>query len=552
MAEDINQIKEFVKNLSTPQKIAFSVIILLVVASLAGIIFWANTPEYGILYSNLSPDDAGEVIQKLKDMKIPYKVSGSIIKIPEDKVAEVRMELASQGLPKGGGVGFEIFDKSKFGMTETLERINYTRALEGELSRTISSLREVKSARVHIVLPKKSVFLEESEPAKASVILNLLPGATLSRTSVRSIVHLLASSVEGLNPENITVVDVYGRLLSKPQGDTEEDAITLKQIEAEKKLEEELSQKIVRLLEPVVGIGKVKADVDVELDFTKKEQIEELYDPDSQIERSKQTIKEELTQYESGGAPGVSSNVAMAANVAPTNVPIKVKKSTKETKNYELSKTVRKISYPTGVVKRLSVAVVVDDAVKTEEKDGKLVKKKVKREQAELEKIKNIVSAAVGVNKNRGDIIEVTNLSFDETSLKESDQFLNEYEKRQLIKTLIRYGVILIIALLIIFVVVKPLISKLIKVAQPEAPAPSFDGITPEGELPKGAEALERGEPVPILEEAAREEVERELAEQFKIPKETHKIEILKEKLIDFAKENPDDLAAVIKALLIE
>ncbi len=552
MAEDINQIKEFVKNLSTPQKIAFSVIILLVVASLAGIIFWANTPEYGILYSNLSPDDAGEVIQKLKDMKIPYKVSGSIIKIPEDKVAEVRMELASQGLPKGGGVGFEIFDKSKFGMTETLERINYTRALEGELSRTISSLREVKSARVHIVLPKKSVFLEESEPAKASVILNLLPGATLSRTSVRSIVHLLASSVEGLNPENITVVDVYGRLLSKPQGDTEEDAITLKQIEAEKKLEEELSQKIVRLLEPVVGIGKVKADVDVELDFTKKEQIEELYDPDSQIERSKQTIKEELTQYESGGAPGVSSNVAMAANVAPTNVPIKVKKSTKETKNYELSKTVRKISYPTGVVKRLSVAVVVDDAVKTEEKDGKLVKKKVKREQAELEKIKNIVSAAVGVNKNRGDIIEVTNLSFDETSLKESDQFLNEYEKRQLIKTLIRYGVILIIALLIIFVVVKPLISKLIKVAQPEAPAPSFDGITPEGELTKGAEALERGEPVPILEEAAREEVERELAEQFKIPKETHKIEILKEKLIDFAKENPDDLAAVIKALLIE
>ncbi len=552
MAEDINQIKEFVKNLSTTQKIAFSAIILLVVASLAGIIFWANTPEYGILYSNLSPDDAGEVIQKLKDMKIPYKVSGSIIKIPEDKVAEVRMELAAQGLPKGGGVGFEIFDKSKFGMTETLERINYTRALEGELSRTISSLREVKSARVHIVLPKKSVFLEESEPAKASVILNLLPGATLSRTSVRSIVHLLASSVEGLNPENITVVDVYGRLLSKPQGDTEEDTITLKQIEAEKKLEEELSQKIVRLLEPVVGIGKIKADVDVELDFTKKEQIEELYDPDSQIERSKQTIKEELTQYESGGSPGVSSNVAMAANVTPTNVPLKVKKSTKETKNYELSKTVRKINYPTGVVKRLSVAVVVDDAIKIEEKDGKTIKKKVKRDQAEIEKIKNIVSAAVGINKKRGDIIEVTNLSFDETSLKESDQFLKDYEKKQLIKALIRYGVILIIALLIIFVVVKPLISRLIKVTQPETPAPSLEGVTTEGELPKGAEALERGEPIPILEEAAREEVERELAEQFKIPKETHKIEILKEKLIEFAKENPDDLAAVIKALLIE
>ncbi len=552
MADELNQIKEFLKNLSLSQKIAFASIILIVIALLFGIIFWANTPEYGILYSNLSPDDAGDVIQKLKDMKIPYKVSGSIIKIPEDKVAEIRMELAAQGLPKGRGVGFEIFDKSKFGMTETLERINYMRALEGELSRTISSLKEVKSARVHLVLPKKSVFLEEREPAKASVILNLIPGAVLTENSVRSIVHLLASSVEGLSPENITVVDVYGRLLSKPGKASEEDTVDLKQIETEKKIERELADKVVRLLEPVVGVGKVKADVDVELDFTKKEQIEELYDPDSQIERSKQTIKEELTQYEKAGAPGVSSNVAMAATQTTTNTPLKVKKSTKETKNYELNKTVRKTLFPVGVIKRLSVAVVIDDAVKLTEKDGKIVKEKVKRSQKEINEIKNIVAAAVGYNENRGDIVEVTNLSFDETFLKESDIFMKEYEKRQLIKTAIKYGVILILALIVIFIVIKPALNKLSKAIKHTMPTPQLEGVSAEGELPSGAGVLEKGEAVPILEEAAREEIEKELAEQFKVPKETHKIEILKERLIDFAKENPDDLAAVIKALLVE
>jgi flagellar M-ring protein FliF len=541
MASVGEQIKSVFGRLSLSQKVFFTSVILIVLAGLIGLIMWANTPNYSILFSNLQDQDTSLIIQKLKDMKVSYKITGSTIRVPEDKVNELRITLAAQGLPRGAGIGFEIFDKSKIGTTEFVEQINYVRALEGELSRTISSINEVKSAKVHLVLPKKSVFLEEREPAKASIILNVLPGAGLSNSVIGAITHLVASSVEGLEPQNITVVDIYGRLLASPTSNSEDAELTNSQIDIQKKVSNRLSKQVTALLEPIVGIGKVRVNVKAELDFTKKEKVDEIYDPNVQIERSEQKETQKTSEVMQGGTPGVGSNVAGNTSQTASNTPGRISEKKKETKNYEINKSVLKTIFPTGGIKKLSVAVIVDDKVKEEEKNGKIIKTKTPRTVAELNKLKKLVIASIGIDENRGDIIEVANMPFSEVNIKEAEQYIKNKQQKEFIKIIIKYAVILILSLILIFMVLKPMVKKVTVAIEKESKRSITVGEISGEELPPSIE-----------EEHERKMLEKEIESKFKQSPEAKKLEILRDKLAEFASEKTDDLVGVIKSMMME
>ncbi len=263
MAEDKGflpaSVTNFLNRFTPSQKIFMGSVIVLTIAGIFLVSSLVNTFTYGVLFSNLSTKDSGLIIEQLKAKKVPYKISGggSVIKVPESQVPELRIELAASGIPEGSGVGFEIFDKTNLSTTDFIQNINYVRATEGELARTITQLREVISAKVHITMPKRSVFIEDQEPAKASVILKLKPGARIASNIIPAILHLTAQSVEGLKPDNIAIVDLYGTLLSKPSGgdaDTFDDT----QLAFQKKLEKSYTKEILDMLEPVVGHGKVR------------------------------------------------------------------------------------------------------------------------------------------------------------------------------------------------------------------------------------------------------------------------------------------------------
>ena len=553
-------IKKFFNRFSTSQKVGIGSVVLLSIVAIILLINLASTLTYGVLYSNLSTRDSGLIIEQLKERKVPYKLSGggSIIKVPDDQVAELRIELAAAGLPEGGGVGFEIFDKTSLSTTDFVQNINYIRAIEGELARTLSQLREVTSAKVHITLPKRSVFIDEQEEAKASIVLNLRPGARVNGTIVPAILHLTAQSVEGLKVDNIAIVDVYGNLLSRPSNG-EEDVfaeLTTSQMAYQRKMEQNLAKKINALLEPHVGAGKVRADVKLKVNFDKMETTEEKVDPDS---IAKVSEKSETSSSSGagrvGGIPGVSSNVGQStggevvgrAGAAAT--PSK-SKSEKSLINYEVSKKITHLTKPMGEIERISAAVVVDDAlVDVREQDGELVKQFRKRTAEELEAIKKIAQAAVGFDNQRGDIIEVANLPFDTSAEKVSKIYQEIYKPTTLdrvekfFSTPLGIATIIFVIVLIIFLFRKRLFR-------------GVEAIFRETRLPRPGEVeIPRvdSDKLSALREAKDEaEIERELLETYKVPRTTKKMSIIKDKVKRFASANKDETASLVKSFLIE
>src|SRR5262245_25388828 len=257
----LTQLKQLNEKLTLNQKISILALTAAIITGVGLMVYFMGQEEYQTLYSGLNAEEASTVVNRLKDLKVPYQLSdaGKNIRVPKPKIDELRIQLASEGLPQSGKIGFEIFDKTNLGMTEFLEKISYKRALEGELARTILSLKEVSQVRVHLVLPKESIFQEKSEPTKASVVVKLNAGKQLPEPVVLGIVHLVSSAVEGLSPQNVTVVDASGRLLSAKQSSAEE-VLTTTQLELKSRVEKDLTAKIINILEPVVGEGRVKAD----------------------------------------------------------------------------------------------------------------------------------------------------------------------------------------------------------------------------------------------------------------------------------------------------
>src|SRR5208283_4671221 len=441
----LNQIKAW----PLKKKVSLIAVIAISIALMAGIMFWSERVDYQVLYSNLTQEDAGQVINKLKEMKVPFRVDGNAIYVPNSKVYELRLELASQGVPQGGGVGFEIFDKNQLGVTEFVQRLNYIRALQGELSRTIRQLSEVDQVRVHIAIPERSIFTEKEEKPSASVFLKLKTGRVLSPGQIGGIVHLVSSSVEGLSPDNITVIDSMGNLVSRPSdGDTLIDA---KQRDYQKSVDKDYENKLSSMLEGIVGKGKAIVRVSAKIDYSQVEKTEENFDPDTIAIRSVQRNTEKSGGAASGGVPGVLSNQPGQQPATPAPAPNSSQKQN-ENINYEVSRSVSKIIQPRGDIKIISVAVLVDGTYK-KEKDKQVYQA---RSEAELKKYDEIIKAAIGFNKERGDQVIVENVPFE---IVPEEVSRPDYMKTGL--SVLKYLVPLVLIIFIIFFVIKPVIETL-------------------------------------------------------------------------------------------
>lgn len=415
---------EGLKDLSNAQKLGLLMGVAAIVALVAVGVLWYRTPIYQVLFSGLSDKDGGAVVAALQQMNVPYKMEGTgTILVPMDKVYEARLKLASQGLPKGSVVGFELMEGQKLGTSQFMEQVTYQRALEGELARSIQTLSAVAGARVHLAIPKPSVFLRDQQKPTASVLLSLAGGRALDPARVSGIVHLVASSVPELSPENVTVVDQNGNLLSGPDLHLKKAGLDPAQLEYVEQVEKTYARRIESILAPVLGPDNVRAQVTVELDFSQAEQTAETYRPNPAPQeaavRSMQSVETVGGAPAASGVPGALSNqppgaasapLAAGASAAVTPAAGATSLHKEQTVNYELDRTVKHVKTPAGQLKRLSAAVVVNYR-KVTNKDGKVSVAPLS--QAELAQINNLVKEAVGFNAQRGDTVNVVNAAFN-------------------------------------------------------------------------------------------------------------------------------------------
>lgn len=448
---NISAIGEQIKALPVQKKLMALGVLVFALTSMILAFTWMQRADYQVLYSQLSEEDAGLIIQKLNEQRIPYKAEAGKISVPADKVYEVRLNLAGQGLPHGGGVGFELFDKTSFTMTDFVQKLNYRRALQGELARTIRSLSEVEQCRVHIAVPEKSLFVKDAERPKASVLVQLKQGRTLSQGQVQGIMHLVASSVEGLNAKDVAVVDNHGEMLTAHSDGAAR--VSSSQLEYQRNVEKDLENRIVGILEPVVGKGKVRVKVATEIDFTQTQKTEERYDPDSQVARSEQKTLEKTVNGARGGVPGVSSNLpGKAATPAASSQGQTEKKS--ETINYEISRVTSHIIGAAGEIKRQSVVVLVDGTYNAPQ--GSKEKTYVPRTEEQMNQMEEMAKKAVGFRQDRGDEVRVVNMQFESTGQEELPA--PSRELLPIFLTIGKYLVPVAVLALLIFFVIRPLL----------------------------------------------------------------------------------------------
>ena len=410
-----SQLSERFATLSQGQKVAALVLATVTIGSILAMSFWIKTPDLQLLYANLSEQDASAIVDNLKSQKIPYELSnqGKTIRVPANQVHEIRLKMASEGLPEGSEVVLEIFDETSLGMTDFIQKLNFQRALQGELSRTIKTLDAVDHARVHLVIPKQTLFIREKPKGKASVTIKTKAGKFLNERQVQGIVHLIASSVEGITADNVVVVDVKGNLLSGSQEANAGAARSSSNYQHKRRVEQELEKNILAMLEDALGQGMIIARVTAKLDFEKNDQTEEIYDPDSAVIRSQQTASESTVgATPTGGVIGVQAQLPAGENQGGTGTsgqPSKRDKNNQVT-NYEINKITRVVSKPTGTISKLSVAVMIN-GVMAENDAGE--EEYQARTQEEMDKYTQIVQSAVGYNQERGDQIKVENIQFD-------------------------------------------------------------------------------------------------------------------------------------------
>lgn len=415
----MDQIKNLIGGLSLKQRIQVIMVAALVVAAVVAFVHYRHEADFRPLYTGMAPEDAAGVVQKLRETGVEYRLddNGGAVTVPSQKLAESRLALAAAGLPKSGRIGFELFDKSNFGATEFVEHINYKRALEGELERSVMSLAEVEQARVHLSLPKDSVFLDQQQPAKASVVVKLRPGAELSSQNVLAVTNLVASAVEGLSPDAVSLVDMDGALLSRPKrASTDPDSVTTSEsLELRQEIERNLVAKIDETLQPLLGANAFRAGASVDYDLTSGEQQEETLDPTHSVMSSSQKTEDVTERASISGVPGTAANL-------PQQPPSSAKGATgvsRRTENvtYQTSRVIRHTRIPQGVVRRMSLAVLVDQSVRWEGQGSAKQRVLVPPSAETLKTIRDLVAGVTGFNAERGDQLIVETLPF-ESSLK--------------------------------------------------------------------------------------------------------------------------------------
>jgi flagellar M-ring protein FliF len=521
----------------------FAVAVL--IAVVAGLILWSRAPDYKVLYSNVSDQDGGAIVAALQQANVPYKFSdaGGAILIPADQVHEMRLRLASQGLPKSGSVGFELMDNQKFGISQFAEQINYQRALEGELQRTIESISTVKTARVHLAIPKPTVFVRDREAPSASVLVNLYPGRMLDEGQVVAITHMVASAVPDMPVRGVTIVDQDGNLLTQAGANGAGlDATQLKYVQ---QIERNTQQRIDAILGPMFGSGNAHSSVSADIDFSKNEQTSERYapnnDPQQASIRSQQTsTATEMSQSGASGVPGALSNqppqpasapITASANGASgvTTTPVSDHKDS--TTNYELSKTVSHTEQAVGGIKRLSVAVVVN-YMRVVDAKGHATMQPISADK--LAQVDQLVKEAMGYSQARGDTVKVISSAFQQIADPDAD--LPWWRTKDMIamyKQIATYAGIGLVALFLYFVMVKPALRRAfppppeVVAALPSPDEPVLDG------LPSAAAV------------AAEEEVEGSLVS---LESDKAKYERNLEYARQIARQDPKIVATVVKS----
>lgn len=485
------------------RQIGLAAILALTVAVIIAMLLWAKEPQYAMLFGEMPEKEAGEVIAALEKLKVEHYIdpdNGSI-RVPADKVHELRLKLASMGFPKENGTGFEILDKENgFGVSQLVEGARYQRALEGEIARSIMTIKGVKAARVHLALPKESVFVRQPKQPSASVVLDMQPNHTLEPLQVDAIARLVASSIPQLQPEQVSVVDQRGHLLLGTAEENENN-LTLKQFDFKRQIEEHLIERVENILSPVMGSDGMRTQVSADVDFTVTERTQEVYNPDQPALRSEQNREEQSRGAGPQGVPGALSNQPPPAGVAPevTNAnqpgqpggqggqtagqqagPTTTNKSA--TRNYELDKTISHSKLGTGVVRRVTAAVVVDNK-RVLQADGTITTQAYSDE--ELGRFTNLVKEAVGYDAARGDRVTVTHAAFRP---EEAAPPVPLWEQPWFIP-LLKYAALALVLLLLIFGVIRPIIRGLTGEAQRQKEAEEAAKAAAEAEAAAAAAA---------------------------------------------------------------
>lgn len=513
--------------ISLQQKLVIGISTIAAVVLLISALVFLNEPSYAVLYTNLTQEDASKVLEVLNTQKTPYKIEdgGGSIKVPKDRVYETRMVLAGKGIPNSGIIGYEIFDKSTMGMSEFMQKLNFKRALEGELARTIMEQEGIEGARVHIVFPAKSVFKNEEKLPTASVVLKLKSGSQLSQNNVTAIVNLISSSVEGLVPGKVTLLDTKGRLLSKENDEDPLAVSSSKQYEMKQSVENYLALKAQNILDNVVGYENSIVKVDADINFDQIEKTMELYDPDSQVAVSEQTVR-----TESNGR-----------NLSDTSATV----SENSTTNYEISKTIQRVVEGSGTIKRLSVAVVINDIPKEVMKEDKTEIVYEPRSQEQMRKLEEIVKSAVGINPDRQDLFSIISIPF-ETKLIDDVKL----EEPTLIENVNEYinPLLILIAIGASIFILRGLMTKLKNEKIIIGSVDSFDfnnetfqqpSLTTKSQSPQIKPAKKRG----LLQVG---DLEDEISDEAVLKKTQQ------EKISNYVTKNPMDAAKLINAWLHE
>src|SRR5213593_970656 len=509
------QIKTFFTRYSLQQKLALAGSAALVLILLWVLVYFVNRVEYQTLYADMDPQEAQGIVQKLQELKVPYELApdGRTVKVASDKLAEVRIQLASQGLPESGRIGFEIFDRTNFGLTNFQEQVNYQRALEGELARSIMTLAEVEAARVHLVLAKESLFQSSDEQTKASVILKLKNGHSLPGAAAQGIVNMVASAVKGLMPEKVVLVDYRGKILSRNGGP--ESGLSGQQLDARQRVETELAGKIVQILEPAVGQGKIRPQVSVVMNFEQVEETVEQYDPQHSVVRSEQKQQER-------------------SDVVKQN----------ETINYEVSKAVRHVVNPVGKIEQVSVAVVIDNHTKvTTASHGKEQSSQEPRTPEEMKKYRDLVAAAIGFNPDRGDQLTVENISFQgETELIDKPGFLEK--QAPMIMISLRYLIIPVVFIILYLLFLRP-VQKTVFANWAAAPTPRSLPLLPANlQTPMTVKQLE----AQLSGASPYGNGDRDLM----TPSGPSKMEMIRKRVVEHAQSDPETVARLVRAWLAD
>jgi len=562
----MEQFRKLVASLNLKQRVTIVVAAIAAVALCSALVHWKHESDFRPLFTGMAPEDAANIVQKLKESSAEYRLSdnGATVLVPEARLDELRLEMAGAGLPKTGRIGFELFDKSNLGITDFTEHVNYRRALEGELERSIRSLSEVQDARVHVTFPRDSVFLESREPAKASVLVHLRLGAHLSPQNVQAVTNLVASAVEGLTPDAVSVLDMSGNLLNRPHkpsvdgGDENSEGA----LEYRQQVEKDLLAKMNSTLEPLLGEGKFRAGVSVDCDFTSGEQSDEIFDPTHSVMLTSQKTEDVAGGAQNNGIPGTASNLPRPASRPGSSGSSVARRS--ESLTYQSSRMVRHTKLPEGAVKRISASLLLDQDVRWQGKSKVLVPPTPEK----LKAIHDLVAGAIGLSADRGDQLVIESLPFEQTL--ESEQPLASEPVSAKPKTLmdmiavdrrILIGAVVAVLLLILVPVLlfrRGGAKQAVAVATQHAiAAPSTGLVTPEDlaaerdQISKAAE-----ESVQLQLKSQTDQKQRFLAEmQEKLrlpPVTTKKVEVLRQHLKDSVKTDAALAASVLRGWLEE